>query len=180
MAKSSLVFKHFKLKTRQVAARNKEPYYYTGTLCVNGHRSQRRTCNGNCLLCESATGSERAATAKKKLRKYHPVKALLHNAKGRARAAGAPFLISDQHLTIGEKCPCCGVTFSNGEGTGKFGSPTVPSIDKIIPSLGYVPGNVAIICVRCNTIKNDATSAELRRIADWIDEALAAGIKINP
>ena len=44
-----------------------------------------------------------------------------------------------------------------------------PSLDRINPKRGYVEGNVALICFRCNKIKSDATQRELRMIADWMD-----------
>jgi hypothetical protein len=44
-----------------------------------------------------------------------------------------------------------------------------PSLDRIIPELGYVAGNVAWLCYRCNSIKRDATADELRAIANWLD-----------
>lgn len=47
-----------------------------------------------------------------------------------------------------------------------------PSIDRIDPTQGYVQGNIAICCYRCNQIKNDATSNELRNLADRIDQLL--------
>ena len=40
----------------------------------------------------------------------------------------------------------------------KFDSPT---IDKLIPSLGYTKGNVWVISRRANMIKSDATLEEL-------------------
>lgn len=43
------------------------------------------------------------------------------------------------------------------------------SLDRIVPSLGYVPGNVAVISHRANRIKSDATADELRAVADWLD-----------
>jgi hypothetical protein len=42
-----------------------------------------------------------------------------------------------------------------------------PSLDKINPNLGYVPGNCAIICNRANRIKNNGTALEHRQIAEW-------------
>lgn len=51
---------------------------------------------------------------------------------------------------------------------GKSGpQPDSPSIDRIIPALGYVKGNVIVVSQRANTIKNNATPEELRRVADF-------------
>lgn len=43
-----------------------------------------------------------------------------------------------------------------------------PSIDRIIPELGYVRGNIAVISMRANKLKSDATSEELERISAWM------------
>lgn len=50
-----------------------------------------------------------------------------------------------------------------------------PSIDKIIPEKGYVPGNVAIISWRANRIKNNGTADEHQKIANWIYKNHLAG-----
>jgi hypothetical protein len=55
---------------------------------------------------------------------------------------------------------------------GSDGFRTSPSLDRLIPEFGYIPGNVAWICMRCNTIKSDASALEIRRVADWIDRQM--------
>lgn len=45
-------------------------------------------------------------------------------------------------------------------------TPNSPSLDRINPPLGYVPGNVRIISYRANTLRNNATAAELILIAN--------------
>ena len=44
-----------------------------------------------------------------------------------------------------------------------------PSIDRIVPELGYVEGNVAWISKKANTLKLNRSPQMLRKIADWID-----------
>lgn len=57
-------------------------------------------------------------------------------------------------------------------------SPDNASIDKLVPELGYVRGNIRIISRRANTIKQDATVEELLRVAEWVKAELAkAGAK---
>lgn len=67
------------------------------------------------------------------------------------------------------KCECCSqqldIDFKNDN---KFRGNS-PSMDRFIPLVGYVIGNVALLCWRCNNLKRDASSSELRRIADWMD-----------
>lgn len=65
-------------------------------------------------------------------------------------------------------CECCGQTLQLVPIAG-VPSNASPSVDRIVPSLGYVLGNVALLCWRCNNLKRDATAEELRRIADWLD-----------
>ena len=46
---------------------------------------------------------------------------------------------------------------------------TSPSIDRIVPELGYIEGNVAWISNRANVLKLNRAPDILRKIADWID-----------
>ena len=52
--------------------------------------------------------------------------------------------------------------------TGVGYHPERPSLDRIIPELGYVKGNVVFISMRANSIKQDATEQELYLVADWL------------
>ncbi len=52
-------------------------------------------------------------------------------------------------------------------GIGKHGDMS-PSIDKIIPSKGYVKGNIQVISYMANRMKNNANPRELVRFAEWI------------
>lgn len=82
-------------------------------------------------------------------------------AEKRAVERELPFELHEVSLPVA--CPCCDVVLEIGGGRNS------PSLDRIQPLLGYVPGNVWVICLRCNAIKNDATPDELRRIADRIE-----------
>lgn len=62
-------------------------------------------------------------------------------------------------------CPVLGIPLSY-EGN-KGASDDAMSIDRIDPSEGYVQGNIVLVSQRANRIKNDATPAELRKIADF-------------
>jgi len=64
-------------------------------------------------------------------------------------------------------CPCCGKEIDYGYREGKFRDRS-PSIDRCVPSLGYVPSNIALICWRCNNLKRDATADELEAVARWM------------
>lgn len=42
------------------------------------------------------------------------------------------------------------------------------SVDKLKPELGYVKGNIAVISTKANSIKNNASADEIRRVANWL------------
>lgn len=65
-----------------------------------------------------------------------------------------------------DNCPACGVAFIFH---AKKHGPRSPSIDRLTNMLGYIPGNVAIICNHCNSVKRDASVIDLRQIADWLE-----------
>lgn len=44
----------------------------------------------------------------------------------------------------------------------------MPTLDRVIPSLGYVRGNVQVISMRANRLKQDASLDEVLAIADYI------------
>lgn len=103
-------------------------------------------------------------------RETNPEKVMLSMAKNRAKAIGVPFTITLEDICIPQTCPILGVPLVRGLADGMQNS---PSLDRIIPELGYVPGNICVISHRANRIKTDATPDELRRVADYVCNALA-------
>lgn len=47
---------------------------------------------------------------------------------------------------------------------------STPQLDRLLPSLGYVEGNVSWLSPRANLIKSDADGIELIRIGLWLLE----------
>ena len=99
------------------------------------------------------------------------VSELLSQAKKRAKRNGLPFTLKPADIEIPEFCPVFGVPLLRGTGRGP--TPSSPSLDKIIPALGYVPGNVMVISQKANAMKNSASPAELLMFADWIRNTVA-------
>lgn len=68
-----------------------------------------------------------------------------------------------------KKCQCCDVNFSF-EIIAKRGQPldSALSVDKVNPALGYVDGNVGIICWRCNSLKKNASIKEVEMILNYM------------
>lgn len=90
-------------------------------------------------------------------------------AKHRAKRDGIPFDLTMEDFEIPTHCPVFGFPLVHGRGGMGRNRPDSPTLDKIIPALGYIKGNVAVISNKANRMKNDGTSADLRIIADWID-----------
>ena len=98
------------------------------------------------------------------------------HAKARALEAKVPFDITLEYLRSKsiavDICPIFGTLFEwgvSGLGTGNI-KKNGPQLDRIIPELGYVLGNVAFISHRANRIKDNGTMEEHYAIADWIWE----------
>jgi hypothetical protein len=65
-------------------------------------------------------------------------------------------------------CPVLGIKLDYyGRGDGL--KDNVPSFDRLDASFGYVPGNVVVMSMRANRLKNDGSADEHRAIADFLD-----------
>lgn len=95
---------------------------------------------------------------------------LFHNAKGRAKKLGLAFDIDRTDIVIPETCPVLGIPI-NATVRGRRGfHPNSPSIDRIIPELGYVRHNVKVISNLANILKRtEANPENLRLVADYIE-----------
>lgn len=91
---------------------------------------------------------------------------MLGAAKARASRKGLPFNLTLGDLTLPATCPVLGIDLDFGAGAASDHS---PSLDRIVPALGYVRGNVLIVSTRANRIKNDASVEELRRVAAFYE-----------
>jgi len=66
-------------------------------------------------------------------------------------------------------CECCGKTLDIKYKEDKKFNGSSPSMDRVNAKNGYTKENVAILCWECNKHKQDATSDQLRKIADFMD-----------
>lgn len=112
--------------------------------------------------------NKKSISIKRKLRhKIDPRKILLRNAYQRSKEKKLAFDITLDDIVVPEFCPIFGIKLYIGNNEIAFNS---PSLDRLIPELGYVKGNVYVISNKANTIKNIGNSFEHRQIADWIDK----------
>lgn len=102
------------------------------------------------------------------------LKMMYKNALQRAIKEQCPFDIDIPYLRsiATNLCPVFGIVLSWGMmGQGnKKNSDSAPSLDKIKPEYGYVKGNVRIISLLANRMKQDVGYEELYKLADWLHE----------
>jgi len=97
----------------------------------------------------------------KKWHRANTERKLLNHAQSRAKEHELPFNLELEDIIIPKYCPILGLKLERGIGKVIAES---PSIDKINPTLGYVKGNIRVISFRANTLKNNATLDELKKI----------------
>jgi hypothetical protein len=88
---------------------------------------------------------------------------MLVSAKARAKKLGLPFDITIDDIVIPETCPYLGIPLMRKEceeGDSGFWKHS-PSLDRIIPELGYVKGNIEVISMKANAMKSNASIEEL-------------------
>lgn len=93
--------------------------------------------------------------------------------KSRCKKNNIPFNLTYEFLDsiTTDTCPIFGVEFiwrTSGAGRGVYKN--TPTLDRVIPKLGYVQGNVVFISHLANAIKQDVTEAELYAVADWLHD----------
>ncbi len=84
---------------------------------------------------------------------------LWRTAKERAKKQGLPFNLEVSDIIIPTFCPLLEIPLKASAEKATNNSPT---LDKIIPSLGYIKGNVKVISRLANWLKSNATESELR------------------
>jgi hypothetical protein len=85
---------------------------------------------------------------------------MILSARVRAAKSGVPCTITEDDLTIPPRCPVLGIEWGTKQWVNS------PSLDRIIPALGYVPGNVRVVSARANNLKKDASLAELEAVVN--------------
>ena len=99
------------------------------------------------------------------------------HAKLRAKRDGVPFAIKVTDILIPERCPILGIRLVRGKG---HPLPCSPSLDRIVPALGYVVGNVAVISHRANRLKGNMPLSTLLAICKWVESSMAGSASPSP
>lgn len=99
-------------------------------------------------------------------------KVMLVSVRCTAKRLGLPFnLEASDFLPLPVVCPLLGIKLNYA--SSRRSADDNPSIDRIIPELGYVKGNVWIVSYRANRIKCDASLAELILLVSRLKSKLA-------
>lgn len=163
-----------------------ESTYYTGIPCVRGHLAPRSTKNSVCSECHTHNTVEHRKTSKyqrtrrkRYLEKYssQPELYLYDRALGRSRRKNLPFSITPQDIKdvwpSDNRCPVLGIPLVIHVGENGLAGRDSPSLDRIIPSKGYVQGNIAVLSLQANSMKVDCCDPEsFRRLAAWLESKL--------
>lgn len=80
-----------------------------------------------------------------------------------------PFNLEESDVIIPDTCPVLGIPIKIHTGRGGY-FPDSPTIDRIIPELGYIKGNIKVISFRANLLKTNATLEELKAIIKYIED----------
>ena len=120
--------------------------------CIKCGSSDRYVKSGDCRPCSQA----------RELRKYQndPRLNLLREAKKRSRRDRLPFSLVLEDIIVPNFCPLLGIPLKPGKGA-RGPTDNSPSLDKIIPEIGYVRGNIVVISNRANRIKSDSSPEEM-------------------
>jgi hypothetical protein len=89
---------------------------------------------------------------------------VLMGAKSRAKSKGVPFDITVQDVVIPDVCPVLGIPLKWGDRL----THNTPTVDRVVPELGYVKGNCKVISMKANRLKNNASEEELKAILEYI------------
>ena len=111
-----------------------------------------------CKLCNTTRVKTESAETK-----------MYRRAKSRAHEQGIEFSLEKEDITIPDVCPVLGspIYVTKGKSGGFNNS---PSLDKIDPTKGYIPGNIMVMSQLANAMKANATPEQLLAFSRWVQK----------
>lgn len=145
---------------------------YCSKACGISFRYWSKQNSGLCL-CGKPKLSDKTTCEKCRIKRrtYKPKEprpleqVLLSSMKKRAKKKNLPFNVGIEDVIIPEFCPVLGIKLCCGIGKTL---PSSPTIDRFVPELGYVKGNIFVISHRANTIKQDADINEVKLVLEYM------------
>lgn len=161
---------------------------YDGKPCLFHGSTKRYISSSRCIKCSKERSAACRSVEDKIKRRERDrilyrsktslkdwIKRNLKSVRIRARKKNVPFdLTTDYLLSIWtNECPVLGVNLLFM--CSKNNPNNQATLDRIKPELGYVKGNVVYISNLANRIKSNATSEQIKAVANWlkIQEQLA-------
>lgn len=158
---------------------NQESKFYVGKACPQHGNVLRYTKSSHCVECAKLrkkthpTNTERRRELERA--RYNSINTVerwinrpLKSARIRAKNIQLPFDLDKEYLLQiwTGKCPVFGfdLTFA----TNRSNPDNQASLDRILPEMGYVRGNVIFISNLANRIKNSADSNQIKQVLDWL------------
>lgn len=105
-----------------------------------------------------------------------PKRYLIIGAKYRARRDGLPINITEEDIVLPDVCPDTGIPLVTAKGKVR---PNSPSLDRIIPELGYVKGNVRVVSNFSNRMKQETSLLYSARIWANVLEQVPEGYVLD-
>lgn len=96
----------------------------------------------------------------------HTKKRMIRDARYRSSKRNIPFTLTLDDIYIPILCPVFGFKLLKGHPN------RAPNLDRIIPEMGYVRGNVIVVSALANRIKSDAAINQIRLVADFYETLL--------
>lgn len=91
-------------------------------------------------------------------------RSMLHRTRKKCLATGIPFnLESIEDIPYVTHCPVLGVELFVGEKQHDYS----PSLDRVVPELGYIKGNIIVVSDLVNRIKTNATPDQIMAVAKF-------------
>lgn len=157
---------------REIAKASGSQTYITGKYCKRGHMAERFVSTYTCVECSRTDLYHTDRERYRALENTLPYQ--LRQRKVSATKLGIPFDITMEQIDQPEHCPVLGIklNYAWGGKEGYLRDPSKATLDKLIPVLGYVPGNVFVISWRANKLKSDMTFQELEKILKYMKERI--------
>jgi hypothetical protein len=143
-----------KIRRRARYQENPAPYVLSSAEYRNSNRDQINESRRSRYSGKTEEDREKSLA-------YHdndPRISLLNNAKTRAREKNIDCTITREDIIVPEICPYLGIKLVRNH--GRFDDDSL-SLDRISLDKGYVPGNIEVVSMLANRMKNSATPDQL-------------------
>lgn len=111
--------------------------------------------------------SRRASAQQRQRRIDSPAYPMFNDAKKRAKQKNLEFSITLEDIQIPEYCPVLGIKLFVVGGKRTDNSPSLDRVDNL---RGYEKDNIRVISSRANSLKNNGSIEEFRKIIEYMEE----------